>query len=127
MSAMSRTKGQSGEREAATLVGKLTGFDVRRRVRQHDGDSDLEGLPGWSIEVKRYRSVTPALIGTWWAQALAQARRTQTKPVLIYRGDRSGWRCVWPARLHLGDWLDEGVENTIEARPETWWAMVSRQ
>jgi hypothetical protein len=46
MSAMQRNKGKTGEREVAAIVRELTGWDVRRRVRQHDGDSDLEGVPG---------------------------------------------------------------------------------
>ncbi len=46
MSAMSRTKGQSGEREVSAIVRALTGWDVGCRVRQHGGDSDLEGSGG---------------------------------------------------------------------------------
>lgn len=46
MSRMQRDKGKAGEREAAELVRELTGWDVRRRVRQHEGDSDLTGAPG---------------------------------------------------------------------------------
>ncbi len=46
MSAMQRNKGKGGEREAAELVRDLTGWDARRRVRQHPGDSDIEGVPG---------------------------------------------------------------------------------
>ena len=41
MGAMSRNKGKTGEREAAALLSDLLGLDIRRRVRQHDGDSDL--------------------------------------------------------------------------------------
>ncbi|NZA00578.1 hypothetical protein H0I39_00080 [Ottowia beijingensis] len=59
MGAMSRTKGKVGEREIAALLAELTGCDVRRRVRQHDGDSDLEGLPGWCVEVKRHARAAP--------------------------------------------------------------------
>ena len=55
---MSRTKGAAGERELAAALRELTGWDIRRRVRQHDGDSDLEGVPGWSIEVKRLADPT---------------------------------------------------------------------
>ena len=62
MSAMSRTKGQAGEREVAAIIRELTGHDVRRHVRQHAGDADLAGLPGWSVECKRYRAVTPGLM-----------------------------------------------------------------
>jgi hypothetical protein len=49
MSSTQRNKGKAGERGAAALVCDLTGWDVQRRVRQHDGDSDLAGVPGWVI------------------------------------------------------------------------------
>jgi len=49
MSKMSRTKGQVGEREVALELSRLTGKCIRRRVRNAAGDSDLEGLNGWSI------------------------------------------------------------------------------
>jgi hypothetical protein len=45
MGAMSRNKGKAGEREIAGLLSDLTGYKVQRRVRQRDGDSDLEGFP----------------------------------------------------------------------------------
>lgn len=48
MSAMQRNKGKAGERELTGLLRDLTGWDVQRRVRQHDGDSDLVGVPGWA-------------------------------------------------------------------------------
>ena len=62
MGGLSRSKGQRGEREVAALLSELTGHDVRRRVRNHAGDSDLQGLPGWEIEVKFYAAVTPGLV-----------------------------------------------------------------
>ena len=58
MSAVQRIKGVAGEREAADLAGDLTSWNVRRRVRQHDGDSDLTGGPGWAVEVKRLEGKT---------------------------------------------------------------------
>ena len=125
MSASSRTKGKTGERELAALLSELTGFDVRRRVRQHDGDSDLEGIPGWSIECKRYGRATHAQIEGWWYQAVQQARATKTLPLLCYRVDRADWRAVWPAGVHLPH-RPVPVEygNTLTADPATWWAMA---
>ena len=127
VSAMSRTKGQAGEREVAAIIRTLTGHDVRRRVRQHQGDADLEGLPGWSVEVKRHARTPPASIADWWAQTVSQARDVQAKPVLFYRADRAEWRCVWPADLHAshkGATIRPGYEHTLNAEPSTWWAMV---
>lgn len=70
---MQRDKGKAGEREVAELVRELTGWDVWRRVRQHGGDSDLEGVPGWSVEIKRHRTATRGDLAQWWAQTVAQA------------------------------------------------------
>lgn len=127
MGAMQRTKGQTGEREAAALIRDLTGWDVRRRVRQHDGDSDLEGVPGWSVEIKRRASASRGDIRAWWAQAVAQAQRTGALPVLLYRRDRDQWRAVWPVAVHLGLQTTEmwtGYEWTVEGTPEAWAAVV---
>jgi hypothetical protein len=126
MGRMSRTKGQDGERELALLLAELTGHDVRRRVRQHDGDSDLEGVPGWSIECKRYASAKPGHIyGMWWPQALEQASATRTLPVLFYRLDRGFWTAVWCADLHTGIRpVRVDYQHTVSAEPATWWAMV---
>jgi hypothetical protein len=129
MGAMSRTKGQTGEREAAALIRDLTGWNVRRRVRQHDGDSDLEGVPGWSVEIKRHASASRGDIAAWWAQAVAQARPAGLLPVLLYRRDRDQWRAVWPVGVHLA--LQErdywtGYEWTVEGTPDAW-AAVARE
>ena len=85
---------------------------MRRRVRQHEADSDLEGVPGWSIECKRYRQRDPA--ATWpadGAQAVAQANRASALPVLFYRLDRAEWRAAWPLAIVL-----------IEQRADYWQA-----
>ncbi|GAB1387639.1 hypothetical protein MASR1M59_27870 [Melaminivora sp.] len=127
MGGMSRTKGQSGERELARLLAELTGKDVRRRVRQHDGDSDLVGLPGWSIECKRYASASAADIGRWWQQAAAQAAADGAVPLLCWRADRmKDWRFHWPAGLHCKDAPTRPVDvaDTLSADPLTWWRMV---
>jgi hypothetical protein len=123
----SRNKGKAGEREIASLVRDLTGWEVRRRVRQHEGDSDLEGVPGWSVEVKRYARAARADVRGWWEQAARQAGESQT-PVLFWRQDRDEWRAVWPvaaslAVQHADTWGGYGwtVEGSIEA-----WAAVAR-
>jgi Holliday junction resolvase len=96
MSAMQRAKGQAGERELAAEIHAVTGWAVKRRVRQHAGDSDLEGVPGWAVECKRQAKATRGDIAAWWAQTVQQADRTGDMPVLFYRLDRSEWRAVWP-------------------------------
>lgn len=128
MSGMSRTKGKAGEREIAALIRDCTGWDVRRRVRQHDGDSDLEGVPGWSVEVKRHAKATRGDIADWWGQAVAQAGGWQT-PVLFYRPNRGEWRAVWPLSVvlvqqeaHYWRELAWTAETSVEA-----WAAVARE
>ncbi len=129
MSAMQRNKGKLGEREIAGLVRDLTGWDVRRRVRQHDGDSDLEGVPGWSVEVKRHAMATRGDLARGWGQAVEQARQTETLPVLFYRVDRGDWRAVWPVAMHLSIQQSEmwsayawTAEGSVQA-----WAAVARE
>ncbi len=127
MGLKSRNKGKAGEREIAALVAELTGYDVRRRVRQHDGDSDLEGLPGWSLEVKRYATAGRAQIRQWWTQAVEQAERSGAVPVLLYRLDRDDWRAVWPLSVSLVQQTADMWTNydwTVEGSPAVWAAVV---
>ena len=87
MGAMSRNKGKAGEREISGLLADLTGCKVRRRVRQRDGDSDLEGLPGWCIEVKRHAKASRSTVAGWWGQAVRQAEEGRA-------GGRAGGRAA---------------------------------
>lgn len=131
MTAMQRNKGKGGEREAAELVRQHTGWYVRRRVRQHDGDTDLEGVPGWAVEVKRHRTALPGEVARWWAQAVAQAAKSSPTllPVLLYRADRKEWRAVWPLSVLLAGpkvqcWA--GIEWTADTTVQAW-AAVARE
>jgi len=124
---MSRNKGKAGEREIAALLRDLTGWQVARRVRQHDGDSDLEGVPGWSVEVKRHARAARADVAAWWRQAVEQAG--SALPVLFYRQDRDEWRAVWPLAVQMVEqraamWSDYSwtVEGAVAA-----WAAVARE
>ena len=124
MGMKSRTKGKAGEREIAALLRDLTAHEVRRRVRQREGDSDLEGMPGWCIEVKRHARATRADIARWWGQATAQAARDGGRPVLFYRQDRDEWRAVWPLTVALAvESAWDGYEWTTEGAPEAWAAV----
>jgi hypothetical protein len=124
---LSRTKGKLGELEVAALVRDAIGWDVRRRVRQHDGDSDLEGVPGWSIEVKRHRTATRGNLMRWWMQACAQAS-DENLPVLLYRPDRGEWRAVWPLAALTTERRDvwRGYAWTCDTSIEAW-AAVARE
>ena len=90
MGQMQRRKGQVGEREAAALIREHTGWEVTRRVRNAAGDSDLLGVPGWSVEIKRYANASASQIASWWDQCVGQA--DGEIPVLFYRLNRGRWR-----------------------------------
>jgi len=125
----SRTKGQSGERELAALLSELTGRRVTRRVRQHAGDSDLVGLPGWCVESKRARSAPLTLIAReWWPQAVAQANAQGTIPLLCFRADRQPWRAVWPAWVHLPELRTPctSFDDALVGDLLTWWRLCKR-
>ena len=127
MSKSQRSKGQRGEREAAALLQELTGWKITRRVRQHDGDSDLEGIPGWSVEVKNHATATLADVAGWWRQAVAQAG--MKLPLLIYKRQRGEWRAVWPVAAQITEQRAEywdGYEWTAETSLQAW-AAVARE
>ncbi|VWB07761.1 putative PDDEXK endonuclease [Burkholderia lata] len=120
MGMKSRMKGKVGEREIAAIVRDLTGWDVKRKVRQLDGEADLEGIPLFSVEVKRHATATRAEVAAWWEQARNQGMAESKIPVLFYRKDRDDWRAVWSAALMIGgsDWPEYGL--TIEGSIEVW-------
>jgi hypothetical protein len=129
MGMKSRNKGKVGEREIASIVRALTGWEVKRKVRQLDGESDLEGIPGFCVEVKRHATATRGEIRSWWIQTVDQAKADKTLPVLFYRKDKDEWRAVWPSAAVVGagaggDWpeYEWTVEGSIEA-----WATVARE
>jgi len=129
MSALSRTKGASGERELARLLTELSGRPITRRVRQHAGDSDLLGLDPWCIESKRARAAPLALIAReWWPQAVAQASAHGGVPLLCYRADRAPWRAVWPAWVHLPELRSHCTtfDDALVSDLLTWWLMCRR-
>lgn len=119
MSAASRNKGASGERELAGALFEELGVRLVRRLDQtRAGGHDLEPAPGQSgavaalmgtlaIESKRYRAVSPGLIKGWWEQAARQARVARKTPVLAYRADRGEWRVRVPLSL-IQPGLDHG-------------------
>lgn len=101
MGSMSREKGKRGEREVAAIISDLLGVSASRRVRQREGDSDILGVPGWSIEVKRWGSLHACEVNRAWAQAVEQARRDGGIPALFYRANHQPWRVMWPLSVLL--------------------------
>lgn len=123
----SRAKGARGELDVCRLIYEHTGWNAKRKVRQHAGDSDIEGVPGWCVEVKNCASPKMADLRRWWEQAVRQAVPDETctnLPVLFYKRQPGQWRAMWPM-LNDGDYLlkpEYVLEGSIEA-----WAMVARE
>jgi len=84
MGSLSRSKGRAFEQLVARMLTEATGAQWKRRVRQHDGDSDIvTDEPAYarlSIECKHANVLD---LPKWWRQALEQAG--DGVPVLIYR------------------------------------------
>ena len=54
MTTPSKRKGDKAELELARLLADLLGMKVRRKLGagRTDDEGDLEGIPGWTVEVK---------------------------------------------------------------------------
>lgn len=108
-----RQKGQTGEREVATLMNEIIQNVMREMKFPEDqvlaasnavqrnqnqsavGGNDLSNTFGLSIEVKRQENLSA---NTWWKQTVAAANRNNEVPVLMYRQNRKAWHIrtlVW--------------------------------
>lgn len=88
MGAKSRTKGASGEREAARLLTEALGTVVRRNLSQYQQRALPDFVVGrLAVEVKRGATYLQG----WWSQAVEQAESAGLTPVLMYRLDRRPW------------------------------------
>lgn len=107
MAINSRSKGQRGEREVATLLNSVIAechkeMDIplpaepiiqRNQNQSAVGGYDLVGVDGLAIEVKYYKSITTGMIDKWWEQTLRQAKDKGAAPILFYRANGSRrWR-----------------------------------
>lgn len=101
-----KNKGSAGEREAIDLLTKWSsevGVDLllERNLEQvRHGGSDINGVPGLEIEVKRVEATN---VKAWWAQVCKAAERTGNAPFLMHRANRKQWQFrvrvwVWPCR-----------------------------
>lgn len=101
-----KAKGSAGELEMIALLttwGRQAGIrlQLERNLEQvRKGGSDINGVPGLEIEVKR---VEDNAINQWWAQVCTAAAKQGTTPFLAHRRNRQPWRFrvqawVWPCR-----------------------------
>lgn len=107
----SRLKGQRGERALANELSDLLGVTLKRRVRNHIGESDITGLKGFSVEVKNQAALS---VGAWWRQTVTQAAITKEIPVLFYKVPRKGFRAV----VSLSRLFDAPVSDDLEYTAE---------
>lgn len=121
-----RAKGARAERQVAAVIADLTGWQIKRRVRNHAGDSDLDGVPGFCVEVKDRAAPTMGDVRAWWRQTVEQAMRAIAVPVLFYKRQAGEWRAVWPMHaiedLGWSGAYEMAVEGSVEA-----WSMVARE
>jgi hypothetical protein len=107
MSAKSRNKGASGERELIRLIEDHLGIRLERNLAQSfAGGHDLIGLDDWAIEVKRYKEVGETEKRAFWVQAVEQANRVGKRPAVCFRADRKPWRVLVHAGTDLFDEID---------------------
>jgi len=88
----SKQKGKRGELEAAKILKDL-GIGNPRRAQQYAGvagSSDIVGVPGLAIEVKRQERASYSHLVEWIKQASSAASGDQ-KPIVLHRKSRSDW------------------------------------
>ena len=88
MGKKSRTKGASFERWVANQLKHHWPMARRRGNAQADGaqiEADVEGVPGWNIECKRYAKEPSWNQCKEWFGAIPRDGR---KPLLVVRADR---------------------------------------
>ena len=94
-----RNKGANAERELARLIHDMWGYDLHRG-KVFYGESDIVGLEGIHIEVKRQERLN---IHQAMEQAVAEAeKRKDGIPAVFFRRDRGEWLVT----MKLTDWID---------------------
>lgn len=104
----SRAKGARGERELVTKLREMLGEVPGLRRCWHravNGGHDVD-LPGWPVEVKRYKGIA---LHRWFEQAERQALKVGGRPLLAHREDRGEWLVT----LRLTDWVALAREEMV--------------
>lgn len=116
MSAMSRRKGATAERELCSLLSDELGITVQRNVDQaRNGGADCVEIRGFAVEIKRREALSRP---TWWAQAVKQAEALGLEPLLFYRRSREPWRAM--LYRHNADPLDVPFQAAVTHIREKW-------
>ena len=99
MTINSRAKGASGEREIAKIL-REHGYENARRSQQYcgyNGDSDVVGLPGYHLEVKRVENLN---LEKAMDQSIRDAKEGEV-PIVAHRKNGKEWKVT----LHLEDFI----------------------
>lgn len=116
MSAMSRRKGATAERELCSLLSDELGITVQRNVDQaRNGGCDCVEIRGFAVEIKRREALSRP---TWWAQAVKQAEALGLEPLLFYRRSREPWRAM--VYRHNADPADVPFDAAVTHIREKW-------
>lgn len=120
----SRQKGAAFERTCANMLFDITGLEAKRDLEQYRASDhgDLIGVPGWTVECKRYANGV-TWKRSWWEQCLSAANAAGNQPVLVYKYDRCPIRCVVKLSSISPYYYDK--ENTAEIDFETWCMLVA--
>ena len=128
MAINSQRKGAGGEREFVAVLTEHfpTCRFLRNTYEQRlSGGTDIVGLPGFSIEVKRYRSGEWYKIG-WWQQVCNEADKTRTIPELAFRYDRRPWHVVVPAQWVARETITNAINEALVMDVPMFVRLVSR-
>lgn len=119
-----RQKGANFERECAKTLFMATGLDVKRDLEQYRASDhgDLIGIPGWTIECKRYARGT-TWRNEWWGQVEAAANAAGCEPALIYKFDRCPIRVVLRLSSVSNEYMSK--DDTVEMSMDTFAMLVS--
>lgn len=120
----SRTKGRAGEQEVARILRDELGLDVHRNWQEQaaHGGTDLIGVAGWAIEVKRAKKYS----NKWWEQTQDQSDLTLSDiPVLIYKLDYQSWKVEVLGADFIPELGDESYRVTMPL--EAWICIVREQ
>lgn len=122
-----RVKGANFEREICRKCSDAFGdsVDPKRDLEQYRSADrgDILGVPGWTIECKRYSSnAGSGCKKEWIEQCWRAADASGTEGVVIYKYDRQPIRCVVKLSSISADYA--GKDDVAEISFETWCMIV---
>lgn len=109
MTSAAKRKGDRAELELAALLTDQLGIPLRRKLGagRSDDTGDIDGLPGWTIECKNYRSIVDGLNAGLNDSVREQANAGTPHGVAFIR--RPGGR--WFAAMTLEQWCTVARET----------------